>query len=105
MDQLQRAGARLFIGHSIASFERLRVSAQPDAVVISSAIPKDNVEILHAKSVGIPMLVLHSAFSFSLYFSRPSVPCYLLFMEMQTSPAIYPSVPTGIRIVNFSCYQ
>ncbi|XP_020114647.1 uncharacterized protein LOC109728601 isoform X2 [Ananas comosus] len=55
MDQLQRAGARLFIGHSIASFEGLTVSAQPDAVVISSAIPKDNVEILHAKSVGIPI--------------------------------------------------
>nr|CAD1820703.1 unnamed protein product [Ananas comosus var. bracteatus] len=55
MDQLQRAGARLFIGHSIASFEGLTVSALPDAVVISSAIPKDNVEILHAKSVGIPI--------------------------------------------------
>lgn len=59
MDRLMEAGARLRVGHSRKNIERdddddfeLRF---PDAVIVSSAIPQDNVEILHAKFVGVPV--------------------------------------------------
>ncbi|KAJ0042864.1 hypothetical protein Pint_17530 [Pistacia integerrima] len=55
MDGLQAAGACLHIGHSISNIQRNNESRFPDALVISSAIPQDNVEILHAKSVGVPV--------------------------------------------------
>lgn len=55
MDDLQKAGAKVFLGHSINSLESQNDGKQPDAIVISSAIPKDNVEILYAELVGIPI--------------------------------------------------
>lgn len=55
MDRLQEAGARLHIGHSASNLRRRNGSRLPNAVVISSAIPHDNVEILHAKFVGVPV--------------------------------------------------
>ncbi|KAK9293368.1 hypothetical protein L1049_021360 [Liquidambar formosana] len=55
MDGLQEAGARLHIGHSVLNVQRNNGSGLPDAVVVSSAIPQENVEILHAKSVGVPV--------------------------------------------------
>ncbi|XP_072978094.1 uncharacterized protein [Typha angustifolia] len=55
MDQLHRAGVRLTIGHSRSCLEGHNGSGPPDAIVISSAIPADNEEILHAKSIGIPI--------------------------------------------------
>ncbi|GMN44543.1 hypothetical protein TIFTF001_013721 [Ficus carica] len=55
MDRLQEAGARLHIGHSASNLRRRNGSRLPNAVVISSAIPHDNVEILNAKFVGVPV--------------------------------------------------
>lgn len=55
MDRLQEAGARLCTGHSVSNVQRRIGSRLPNAVVISSAVPQNNVEILHAKSVGVPV--------------------------------------------------
>jgi UDP-N-acetylmuramate-alanine ligase len=59
MDALERAGARLHIGHSSSHLQgKSKQSSLPKAVVVSSAIPTDNEEITFAHSLGIPMLVL-----------------------------------------------
>ncbi|XP_068650912.1 uncharacterized protein [Aristolochia californica] len=55
MDGLQEAGARLFVGHSVSNIQSENGSCRPTEVVVSSAIPPDNEEILHANSVGIPV--------------------------------------------------
>ncbi|KAL3524315.1 hypothetical protein ACH5RR_017149 [Cinchona calisaya] len=55
MDRLREAGAHLYVGHSELNLGKLSWLSFPDAVVTSSAIPLDNVEILHAKSAGIPV--------------------------------------------------
>ncbi|KAL5567920.1 hypothetical protein UlMin_024495 [Ulmus minor] len=55
MDRLQEAGARLHIGHSVTNMQGNTSSRLPNAVVISSAIPQNNMEILYAKSVGVPV--------------------------------------------------
>ncbi|OVA13961.1 Mur ligase [Macleaya cordata] len=55
MDELQESGAELHLGHSVSNLQRNNGSNLPDAVVVSSAIPSDNVEILHAKSYGVPV--------------------------------------------------
>ncbi|XP_060972046.1 uncharacterized protein LOC115716599 isoform X2 [Cannabis sativa] len=55
MDKLQEAGVRLHICHSVSNLQRHNGSRLPSAVVISSAIPQNNVEILHAKSTGVPV--------------------------------------------------
>lgn len=55
MEGLQEAGACLYIGHSVSNLCKSNGLNLPDAIVVSSAIPQDNVEILHAKSVGVPM--------------------------------------------------
>ncbi|KAK2653977.1 hypothetical protein Ddye_013833 [Dipteronia dyeriana] len=55
MDGPKDAGARLYIGHSMSNIDGNNGSRLPNAVVVSSAIPQDNVEILHAKSVGVPV--------------------------------------------------
>ncbi|KAM3682181.1 hypothetical protein ACB098_12G054100 [Castanea mollissima] len=55
MDGLQEAGARLHIGHSVLNLKGSDGSRLPNAIVVSSAIPQDNVEILHAKSAGVPV--------------------------------------------------
>ncbi|KAL5744690.1 hypothetical protein ACOSQ2_027806 [Xanthoceras sorbifolium] len=55
MDGLKEAGAGLHIGHSVTNIQGNNGSRFPNAVVVSSAIPQDNVEILHAKSVGVPV--------------------------------------------------
>ncbi|PON58196.1 UDP-N-acetylmuramate--L-alanine ligase [Parasponia andersonii] len=55
MDRLNKAGACLCIGHSVSNLQRKNSSRLPNAVVVSSAIPQNNVEILHAKSFGIPV--------------------------------------------------
>lgn len=52
MEGLLEAGANLHIGHSVSNIQSNDGSRFPNAVVASSAIPQDNVEILHAKSVG-----------------------------------------------------
>ncbi|CDP05145.1 unnamed protein product [Coffea canephora] len=58
MGALQEAGAHLFVGHSELNFGNSGSLSDtlPDAVVVLSAIPPDNVEIVHAKSAGIPVL-------------------------------------------------
>lgn len=53
MDGLQQAGVRLHVGHSTLNIQN--GSRFPIAIVVSSAIPQDNVEVLHAKSIGIPV--------------------------------------------------
>ncbi|XVF09935.1 hypothetical protein REPUB_Repub07fG0140100 [Reevesia pubescens] len=55
MDGLQKAGVRLHVGHSMLNIQSQNGSRFPNAIVVSSAIPQDNVEILHAKSIGIPV--------------------------------------------------
>lgn len=55
MDGLQEAGAHLNIGHSVSSLKGIKGSRLPDAMVVSSAIPQDNVEILHANAAGVPV--------------------------------------------------
>ncbi|KAI3458102.1 hypothetical protein Pfo_014765 [Paulownia fortunei] len=56
MDALKEAGAFIYIGHSESNLQRNGdVSSLPDAVVVSSAIPPENVEILIAKSCGVPV--------------------------------------------------
>ncbi|XVE58477.1 hypothetical protein DITRI_Ditri04bG0172600 [Diplodiscus trichospermus] len=55
MDGLQQAGVRLNVGHSALNIQSQSGSRFPNAIVVSSAIPQDNVEILHAKSIGIPV--------------------------------------------------
>ncbi|KAL6291556.1 hypothetical protein ACE6H2_009066 [Prunus campanulata] len=55
MDGLQEAGALLHICHSVENMQRNAASRLPDAIVVSSAIPQHNVEILYAKSVGVPV--------------------------------------------------
>ena len=67
MDGLQEAGARLHIGHSVLNLKGSDGSRLPNAIVVSSAIPPDNVEILHAKSAGVPVLV-HQSVKFGIFF-------------------------------------
>lgn len=56
MDALERAGARLHIGHSSSHLQgKSKQSSLPKAVVVSSAIPTDNEEITFAHSLGIPI--------------------------------------------------
>ncbi|KAF7148621.1 hypothetical protein RHSIM_Rhsim03G0190800 [Rhododendron simsii] len=53
MDGLHEAGARLYVGHSVSNMQKHNGLILPKAIVVSSAIPQDNVEILYAKSVGV----------------------------------------------------
>lgn len=68
MDGLKQAGAQLYIGHSVSNMRKNDGMSLPTAIVISSAVPPDNEEILHAKSVGLPVFVslLFSFFPFFL---------------------------------------
>ena len=51
LDHLRKAGAKVSIGH------RPQQIGDPDAVVVSSAIPRWNVEVLEARRRGIPVLL------------------------------------------------
>ncbi|OMP03966.1 hypothetical protein COLO4_10058 [Corchorus olitorius] len=55
MNGLEQAGVRLHVGHSMSNVKSNNGLRFPNAIVVSSAIPQDNVEILHAKSMGIPV--------------------------------------------------
>ncbi|GFY84157.1 hypothetical protein Acr_03g0009310 [Actinidia rufa] len=55
MDGLQEAGARLYESHSVINMQKRNGLIFPKAIVVSSAIPRDNVEILYANSVGVPI--------------------------------------------------
>ncbi|PSS04389.1 UDP-N-acetylmuramate--L-alanine ligase [Actinidia chinensis var. chinensis] len=55
MDGLQEAGARLYVGHSVTNMQKHNGLILPKAIVVSSAIPQDNVEILYANSVELPI--------------------------------------------------
>ncbi|KAG9455279.1 hypothetical protein H6P81_008183 [Aristolochia fimbriata] len=55
MDGLQEAGAQLFVGHSVSNIQSENGSCRPTEIVVSSAIPPDNEEILHSNSVEIPV--------------------------------------------------
>ena len=47
---LEAAGATVYLGHAVAQI------AGADAVVVSSAVPEDNVEVSAARSAGLPVL-------------------------------------------------
>ncbi len=47
---LQKKGARVFIGHDARNLE------QPDEVVVTAAIPSTNVELIKARELGIPIV-------------------------------------------------
>ncbi|KAI8030434.1 UDP-N-acetylmuramate--L-alanine ligase [Camellia lanceoleosa] len=56
MDGLEDAGARLHVGHSVSNMQKHHNGLiLPNSIVVSSSIPPDNVEILYAKSVGVPV--------------------------------------------------
>ncbi|XP_020600061.1 uncharacterized protein LOC110039368 isoform X2 [Phalaenopsis equestris] len=55
MDDLHNAGVNVYLGHSIACLENKTAGKPPDAIIISSSIPKDNEEVLHAESMGTPI--------------------------------------------------
>ncbi|KAL1552839.1 hypothetical protein AAHA92_13589 [Salvia divinorum] len=56
MDALKEAGASLYVGHSERNLHwNGEISSFPQAVVVSSAIPPENVEVLIAKSRGVPV--------------------------------------------------
>lgn len=56
MDVLKEAGASLYVGHSERNLQRNgNESSFPDAVVVSSAIPPENVEVMLAKTRGVPV--------------------------------------------------
>ncbi|KAG6387718.1 hypothetical protein SASPL_152910 [Salvia splendens] len=56
MDALKEAGASLFVGHSERNLHwNGEISSFPQAVVVSSAIPPENVEVLIAQSRGVPV--------------------------------------------------
>lgn len=49
-ERLQALGARVYIGHAAEHVENM------DAVVVSSAIAADNVEVVRARELGIPLV-------------------------------------------------
>lgn len=49
--RLEASGAVIYLGH-----EGANVDSQVDSVVVSSAIPKNNAEILKAQALGIPVM-------------------------------------------------
>jgi len=55
-ETLAEAGACVFIGHSAENLSADDASPEPDLVLISSAIPMDNPEILAAEAIGIPVV-------------------------------------------------
>ncbi|KAK4741793.1 hypothetical protein SAY87_025381 [Trapa incisa] len=55
MDELHQMGAHLCIGHSGLNIQRGNELRYPDSLVVSSAIPPDNVEVLQANAAKIPV--------------------------------------------------
>ena len=53
LDDLRAAGATVFVGHRA---DQLQLPDAPDAVVVSTAIPDRNPELLEARRCGIPVL-------------------------------------------------
>ena len=48
---LKAAGVNVFVGHNAATIDEVK----PDVVVISSAIPESNAEVIRARELGIPV--------------------------------------------------
>ncbi|KAM7272636.1 hypothetical protein ACFE04_027299 [Oxalis oulophora] len=55
MNGLHQAGACLYIGHSASNIQSESGLSFPHAIVVSSAIAEDNVEVRYAKSIGVTM--------------------------------------------------
>ena len=49
--QLTRAGVEVHVGHEAATID----AVQPDVVVVSTAIPETNPELMRARELGIPV--------------------------------------------------
>lgn len=47
--ELETAGIKVYVGHDAATID----AVQPDVVVISTAIPESNVEVVRARELGI----------------------------------------------------
>ncbi|XP_042496224.1 UDP-N-acetylmuramate--L-alanine ligase-like isoform X2 [Macadamia integrifolia] len=58
-DGLQEAGARLYLGHSESNIHRKDGTGLPNAIVVSSAIPPDNVEILYKRDYWLGKVTEH----------------------------------------------
>eukprot|EP00249_Psilotum_nudum_P017213 c26214_g1_i1 orf=11-1696(+) len=54
-EELRSAGVRVHIGHSAHHLWDEKGTGLPDAVVISSVIPADNVEVIAAQMLGVPV--------------------------------------------------
>jgi len=52
LEDLRAAGATVFVGHRAAQLE---TPEPPDAVVVSSAVPQRNIELVEARRRGIPV--------------------------------------------------
>ncbi len=50
LKELEKKGAQIFIGHNAANLDH------PDEVVITAAIPQNNVELVEARKLGIPIV-------------------------------------------------
>lgn len=49
--QLTRAGVKVHVGHEAATIDEVK----PDVVVVSTAIPESNPELVRARELGIPV--------------------------------------------------
>ncbi len=68
--QLTRAGVPIHVGHAASTIDEF----QPDVVVVSTAIPETNPELVRARELGIP--VWHRAKMLSaLGYGRTTVAC------------------------------
>ncbi|XP_043719739.1 UDP-N-acetylmuramate--L-alanine ligase-like isoform X2 [Telopea speciosissima] len=59
VDGLQEAGARLYLGHSKSNIHRNDRLGLPNAIVVSSAIPPANVEILYKRDYWLGKITEH----------------------------------------------
>jgi UDP-N-acetylmuramate--alanine ligase len=57
---LQKLGARAFAGHDAAQLLSDSAPQRPDLVLISSAVPQDNVEVQQARAWDIPVVKRHA---------------------------------------------
>ena len=53
---LQKLGARTFVGHDASQLQSPDVPRRPDLVLISSAVPGDNPEVMQAREWGVPVV-------------------------------------------------
>ncbi|OAE30875.1 hypothetical protein AXG93_3943s1060 [Marchantia polymorpha subsp. ruderalis] len=55
LEKLKAAGARVYVGHAARHVVDTPNNSPPDAVVVSSSIPVNNVEVEAAQALGVPI--------------------------------------------------